>query len=80
MVDSECVQNDSERGGEAVAVIDANIEFAVRQSAKRLEITDPELIERAVETGQIAQEEGQDFDSAFDMARSVLVRATLTAA
>lgn len=79
VVDTEPVQNDSDRGGDTVTV-DASIEYEIRRSAKRLEITDPELIARAVETGQVAQEEGLDFDSAFDMARLVLVRATLAVA
>lgn len=60
---------------------DADIRIAVINSAKRLELDlDSPLVQRAVETGVMAQEEGFNFDTAFDMAREVLVRATLSAA
>lgn len=68
------------RGGEAVAVVDADIRIEILRSADALNLDrDSEFVKRALETGRIAQEEGIDFDAAFDMARSELVRGTLSA-
>lgn len=66
-------------GGEAE--MDADIDILITQSAKRLELPlDSDVVRHALDVGRLAVEEGFGTDVAFEMARSELIRATLTAA
>jgi hypothetical protein len=60
--------------------IDADIRIAILRSSKLMEITDTTVVKYAIDTAIAAQDEGYDFDTAYELAREVLVRATLSAA